>query len=154
MKPPGPQAKRTRWRTTLRKFLYTIVFLILLALAVLFVLRMFAEELTELALVPDVEFTEQAALEDNAYQDPAMWFSRPGKGVNDPARWQPAAAAGSESAPDTGRCRSHTAFCRLLHSPHQLPRQRCVERPAGRRGIANPRAADGARHGQRLQSRE
>jgi hypothetical protein len=40
--------------------------------------------------VPDVEFVEQDALEANAYQDPAMWFSRPGKGVNDPARWQPA----------------------------------------------------------------
>ncbi|MGB3794710.1 MAG: hypothetical protein WA957_00195, partial [Alteraurantiacibacter sp.] len=66
---------RGQWRSTLRKFLYTIVFLILLALVVLFVLRMYAEELTEMALVPDVEFTEQAALDDNAYQDPAMWFS-------------------------------------------------------------------------------
>ncbi len=117
MKPPGPQAKRTRWRTTLRKFLYTIVFLILLALAVLFVLRMFAEELTELALVPDVEFTEQAALEDNAYQDPAMWFSRPGKGVNDPARWQPAAAAGSEPAPETGDAEATPPFAVFFIHP-------------------------------------
>lgn len=79
-----------QWRTTLRKFLYIVAFLIVLAIAVLFVLRLYAEELTELALVPDVEFVEQDPLQDNAYQDPAMWFSRPGKGVNDPARWQPA----------------------------------------------------------------
>ena len=78
------------WRTTLRKFLYIVAFLIVLAIAVLFVLRIYAEELTEMALVPDVEFVEQDPLEANAYQDPAMWFSRPGKGVNDPARWQPA----------------------------------------------------------------
>ncbi len=63
----------------------------MLVIAGLFVLRIYAEELTELALVPSVEFVEQDALEENAYQDPAMWFSRPGKGaLNDPARWQPA----------------------------------------------------------------
>lgn len=79
------------WRPILRKFLYIVAFLIVLTLAVLLVLRLYAEELTELALVPDVEFVEQDALAENAYQDPAMWFSRPGKGaVNDPARWQPA----------------------------------------------------------------
>ncbi|MFB0610875.1 DUF3089 domain-containing protein [Aurantiacibacter poecillastricola] len=87
------RAIRTGWRATLRKFLYTIVFLILLVLAGLLVLRVFAEDLTRMAMVPDVEFTEQTALQDNAYQDPAMWFSRPGKSaVNDPARWQPAMA--------------------------------------------------------------
>ncbi|GGD46777.1 DUF3089 domain-containing protein [Aurantiacibacter arachoides] len=43
--------------------------------------------------MPDTEFVEQDPLEQNAYQDPDMWFSRPGKGVaNDPARWQPALA--------------------------------------------------------------
>ncbi|MGB3165779.1 MAG: DUF3089 domain-containing protein [Alteraurantiacibacter sp.] len=39
--------------------------------------------------MPTTEFVEQDALDLNAYQDPDMWFSRPGKGVNDPARWQP-----------------------------------------------------------------
>ena len=64
--------------------------MILLAGAVLLALRLYGNELTELALVPDTEFVEQDALETNAYQDPDMWFSRPGKGVrNDPARWQP-----------------------------------------------------------------
>ena len=56
-----------------------------------------------MALVPDTEFVEQDPLETNAYQDPDMWFSRPGKGAaNDPARWQPAFADGepNSSAPD------------------------------------------------------
>ncbi|WAT17811.1 DUF3089 domain-containing protein [Aurantiacibacter sp. MUD11] len=65
--------------------------LIVLVIAGLFVLRMYAEELTEFAMVPRVEFVEQEPLAENAYEDPAMWFSRPGMGaVNDPARWQPA----------------------------------------------------------------
>ncbi|WP_271078382.1 DUF3089 domain-containing protein [Aurantiacibacter sp. MUD61] len=89
MKRPGSTAKAP-WRPTLRKFLYTIVFLIILVGAGAFVLRMYGEELTELTFVPDSEFVAPDALADNAYQDPAMWFSRPGKGAqNDPARWQP-----------------------------------------------------------------
>lgn len=73
-----------------RKFLYFIVFCILAVAAVLFALRLYGEELTQAALVPDAEFVEQDALASNAYQDPDMWFSRPGKGaLNDPARWQP-----------------------------------------------------------------
>lgn len=83
----APPAKR---RPALRKFLYFVTICIVLVFAGLFVLRIYADELTEVALIPDTEFVEQAALETNAYQDPQMWFSRPGKGVlNDPARWQP-----------------------------------------------------------------
>ena len=67
----------------------------------LFALRLFDDELTEIAFVPDTEFVEQDPLDTNSYQDPAMWFSRPGKGVaNDPARWQPAFA---ESEADEAR---------------------------------------------------
>ncbi len=73
-----------------RKFLYVVAALIVLVLAVLFALRIWADELTELALVPTAEFEEQSALATNAYEDPAMWFSRPGMGRRaDPARWQP-----------------------------------------------------------------
>ena len=69
------------------------MFLIVLAVAGLFALRVWSDELTEVALVPDTEFVEQDPLELNAYQDPDMWFSRPGKGAaNDPARWEPAFA--------------------------------------------------------------
>lgn len=84
-------------RHTLRRFLYIVSILIVLFVAGLFVMRIYAEELTEFAMVPRVDFVEQEALEPNAYQDPAMWFSRPGMGaVNDPARWQPSYAEGAE----------------------------------------------------------
>lgn len=87
----------------MRKFLFTIVFLLLLAMAALFALRLYGDELTEIALVPQGEFVEQDALEANAYQDPAMWFSRPGMGaLNDPARWQPVEAAAEISSPSLG----------------------------------------------------
>jgi hypothetical protein len=67
-----------------------VTVLIVLALAGLFALRVYSDELTEVALVPTTGFVEQDALATNAYQDPAMWFSRPGIGVaNDPALWQP-----------------------------------------------------------------
>lgn len=89
--PKTKQRMQRRW--TLRKFLYTIAILIVLALGASFALRLFGEELTEVALVPDTEFVEQDPLDTNAYQNPDMWFSRPGMGVvNDPARWQPAFA--------------------------------------------------------------
>ena len=85
--------KPDQWRRPLRKFLYIIAILTVLVIAALFALRMFDEELTEIALVPNAEFVEQDPLASNSYQDPDMWFSRPGKGVqNDPARWQPAFA--------------------------------------------------------------
>lgn len=73
-----------------RKFLYFIAFLIVLAIAGGIVLAVWSKELTKLAFVPSAEFVEQSPLATNAYQDPAMWFSRPGMGVTDPARWQPA----------------------------------------------------------------
>ncbi len=75
----------------MRRFLYTIVALIMLSAAALFALRLYGDELTRLALVPADPFTQQPALADNAYADPAMWISRPGMGAPaDPARWQPA----------------------------------------------------------------
>ncbi len=74
----------------MRKFLYTIALGIILVGAILFVLRLYSNELTEIALVPSGDFVEQDALADNAYANPDMWFSRPGMGAgNDPARWQP-----------------------------------------------------------------
>lgn len=85
-----------------RKFLYLIAFLVVLVIAVLFALRIWSEELTQFAFVPREEFVEQAPLEVNAYENPAMWFSRPGMGENDPARWQPLIAdqTGEEAAPE------------------------------------------------------
>ena len=79
------------------------MFLIVLVAAGLFALRIWSDELTEVALVPDTEFVEQDPLELNAYQDPDMWFSRPGKGAaNDPARWEPAFADAPDARDDAG----------------------------------------------------
>lgn len=82
-----------------RKFLYFVAVCIVLALIALIALRVWSQELAEIALVPTSEFVEQEPLEANAYQDPALWYSRPGIGVNDPARWQPA-VAGEVSSQD------------------------------------------------------
>ena len=73
-----------------RKFLYFIVIVIVLALAAMFALRVFWNDLAAVAYVPSSDFVEQQPLETNAYQDPAMWLSRPGIGLDDAARWQPA----------------------------------------------------------------
>jgi hypothetical protein len=74
----------------MRKFLYTIVVLIILVGAALFAFRLYGDELTRIALVPSAEFAPPDALDSNAYADPAMWFSRPGMGApEDAARWQP-----------------------------------------------------------------
>ena len=69
-----------------RKFLYLIAVIIVLIFAALIVLRVWSQELTAFVFVPDVEFVEQEPLDASAYQDPAMWYSRPGIGVTDPAR--------------------------------------------------------------------
>jgi len=81
-----------------RGFLYIIAFLTVLVIAGFFALRIFSEELTELAFVPTAEFAEQEPLEANAYRDPAMWFARPGL-PEDTVRWQPAFAAAEGAQP-------------------------------------------------------
>lgn len=72
-----------------RKFLYFIAIIIVLVLLGAFALRIWSDEIAEIALVPSTEFEVQAPLEENAYDDPSMWLSRPGMGTDDPARWQP-----------------------------------------------------------------
>ena len=79
-----------------RKFLYLIAVLIVLYLVGRIAYEMFQDEIAEFALVPSAEFTPTDPLDANAYQDPTLWYSRPGIGVNDPARWQPALAQVSE----------------------------------------------------------
>jgi hypothetical protein len=82
-----------------RKFLYFVAICIVLAIVALLALRIWSKELTELAFVPTTEFVEQKPLDANAYQDPAMWFSRPGIGLDDPARWQPATRGEERTIP-------------------------------------------------------
>lgn len=68
----------------------------MLVLAGLFAMRVFSDELTEIAFVPTAEFEEQPELAANVYQDPAMWISRPGLGDKDPAVWTPDGFAAEE----------------------------------------------------------
>ena len=75
-----------------RKFLYLVAFCITLVIAGRIAYELFAEELAEIALVPTGEFVAVKPLEANAYEDPKLWYSRPGIGTSDPARWQPAYA--------------------------------------------------------------
>lgn len=75
-----------------RKFLYFVAFCILLVIGGGLLLALFPNQLTKLATVPSVEFTPVTPLEANAYEDPGLWYSRPGIGTSDPARWQPAYA--------------------------------------------------------------
>lgn len=86
-----------------RKFLYFVAFCIVLVIVGGLVLALFPNQLTRLATVPSVAFTPVKPLEANAYESPALWHSRPGIGVSDPARWQPAYAAGSGAAPAAGQ---------------------------------------------------
>jgi hypothetical protein len=76
-----------------RKFLYFIAFCIVLVIGGRIVYELFAEELAEIALVPSGEFKPVTPLEANAYEDSKLWYSRPGIGTSDPARWQPAYAS-------------------------------------------------------------
>jgi hypothetical protein len=76
-----------------KRFLYFVAICIVLVIGARIAYELFQEELAQIALVPSAEFAPIAPLEANAYEDPALWFSRPGIGVKDPARWQPAYTA-------------------------------------------------------------
>ena len=80
-----------------RKFLYAVAFLIFLFIAGAIALSIWSKEATELAFVPRGEFVSQPALDSNAYADPTMWYSRPGMGAADPARYVPQEAASPET---------------------------------------------------------
>jgi pimeloyl-ACP methyl ester carboxylesterase len=75
-----------------RKFLYLVAFCIVVALIGRIGWELFKEDIAAFALVPSAEFTPTKPLELNAYQDPGLWYSRPGIGAKDPARWLPSTA--------------------------------------------------------------
>ena len=75
-----------------RKFLYLIAGIIVLSLIGALALAIWSRAATEIASVPRGEFVAQEPLAANAYNDPAMWYSRPGIGTSDPARYEPAIA--------------------------------------------------------------
>ena len=82
-----------------RKFLYFVAFCIVLVIGGRIAYELFQDELAEIALVPSAAFAPVKPLEANAYEDTALWYSRPGIGVNDPARWQPAYANAQDALP-------------------------------------------------------
>ncbi len=82
-----------------KKFLYFVAFCIVLVIGGRIAYELFQEELAQIALVPSAEFTPIPPLQTNAYEDPTLWFSRPGIGVSDPARWQPAWGGDGEQVP-------------------------------------------------------
>jgi len=71
-----------------RKFLYFIALLIVMVIAALLALRIWSTELTRFAFVPRGAFEALPALPADAYGDPALWVSRPGK-AGDPAQYRP-----------------------------------------------------------------
>ncbi|VWX53288.1 DUF3089 domain-containing protein [Novosphingobium sp. 9U] len=71
-----------------RKFLYIVTGLVVLVLLAFLALRIFAQDLTEIAFVPSAKFTDQPKLAEASYDDPDMWLARPGM-KNDAARWLP-----------------------------------------------------------------
>src|SRR5688500_9712127 len=92
-----------------RKFLYIIAVIVFLVIAGAIALTIWSKEATQLAFVPRGEFVAQPALEANAYADPAMWYSRPGMGAQDPARYVPTvSAAPSPESPAAERSLSAT----------------------------------------------
>ncbi len=71
-----------------RKFLYVIAGMVVVLLLLLVALRVWSEDLTELAFVPRVSFAPQGALPPETWEKPGMWVARPDLG-NNPAGWLP-----------------------------------------------------------------
>jgi Protein of unknown function (DUF3089) len=72
-----------------RKFLYFMAIVIVFVIACGFALRIYADDLTNWALVPTAKFEQQAALKKSIYDDQDMWFSRSSSGANNPTLWRP-----------------------------------------------------------------
>ncbi len=71
-----------------RKFLYLIAGVVVIILGVLLALRIWSQQLTEMAFVPEVAFTQPASYTES-YTSPKMWISHPALETPDPARWLP-----------------------------------------------------------------
>ena len=71
-----------------RKFLYVVVFLIVLAIAGAFAYRFWGAEMLRMAMVPSARFEALPAEQPANYRDAKMWLARPDLPHN-PARWTP-----------------------------------------------------------------
>jgi len=74
-----------------RKFLYIIAVIIVLIIASGFILRLYQNELTELATVPDSDFLALEKTSPDIYDQDDMWFSRGDKAqiAQNPTLWKP-----------------------------------------------------------------
>jgi hypothetical protein len=88
-----------------RKFLYFIAAIIILILAAGVVYQLYPGWLARVAFVPSAEFKQQVAVEPNAYDDPKMWFARPGMD-KDPSSWRPAPDASATPSPDSDKAQA------------------------------------------------
>lgn len=88
-----------------RKFLYVIAAIILLILAAGIVYQLFPGWLARVAFVPSAEFEQQVAVEPNAYDDPKMWFARPGM-ADDPSHWRPTTEESNTPSPDSDKAQA------------------------------------------------
>lgn len=79
-----------------RKFLYAVVFLIVLALAALVAYRLYGIQLMRQFMVPSAQVVELPPTATGAYASPDLWIARPDKPGN-PALWTP---AGYQAAAD------------------------------------------------------
>ncbi|WP_066821739.1 DUF3089 domain-containing protein [Sphingomonas mali] len=81
-----------------RKFVYLVLFLILVAIAGLFAFRLYPGALMKAALVPSEKFVGGPATPMQAYEKRELWFSRPDIPGN-PALWTPASFKPGEKPP-------------------------------------------------------
>lgn len=72
-----------------RKFLYLFAFVVALVIAGAIAFRMNPSIFMRTAFVPSSAFEAQPRLAQGRYADPAMWLSRAGKIVDNPALWTP-----------------------------------------------------------------
>ncbi len=75
-----------------RKFLYLVAACVVLYIGARLALQFYPGALSRWAFVPRERYVPQKPLAANVYADPKMWFSRPGNGGTDPARWVPKGA--------------------------------------------------------------
>ncbi|UNU43055.1 DUF3089 domain-containing protein [Sphingopyxis sp. YF1] len=85
-----------------RKFLYLIAAVIFILLGIGIAYQLAPGWFARTALVPSTQFVEQSAAAPNAYDDPNMWFARPGL-ENDPSGWRPPEPGGDGRAPDSAK---------------------------------------------------
>ncbi|ODS99835.1 MAG: hypothetical protein ABS49_07380 [Erythrobacter sp. SCN 62-14] len=105
-----------------KKFLYFVAACIVIFIIGRIVFERFQDDFYRIALIPSAEFKPTNPLDENAYEDPSLWYSRPGIGVNDPARWQPAWAEGSAPAAEPAAPGQFAVF--FVHPTSLIDRNR------------------------------